>query len=129
MEISLDDFLAGLSSERRHEAEELITLMEAISHECPKLWGSDVIGFGRQSYSYGSGQSNEMPRLSFSARTAQVIIYFNEGFDRYAEQLSILGAHTTSMGCLYIKNLRDIDIATLGVMLYSSFQLSGSSSD
>lgn len=64
--------------------------------------------------------------LGFSPRKASLTVYFYEGFDRYGEELAKLGKHKTSMGCLYINKLEDVDIKVLEKMLQSSFQLATS---
>ena len=122
--VSVKEFLAGLDESKRLDAEQLIVMMESISGEAPVMWGPSIIGFGKQEYHYDSGRSGEMPKLSFSPRKTQLTIYFNEGFDRYATQLSALGKHTTSVGCLYVKKLEDIDVAVLGSMLHASYRQS-----
>ncbi|MCW5953023.1 MAG: DUF1801 domain-containing protein [Propionibacteriaceae bacterium] len=117
---SVSDFLAGLPPRRREEAETLIELMRSISGLEPVLWGPSIIGFGSVHYRYDSGREGDMPLLGFSPRKARLTIYFSEGFDRYGEQLAMLGKHSSSVSCLYATKLADLDLDVLREMLVSS---------
>lgn len=115
-------FLATIPARRKAEAEQLIQTMQAITGEPPVLWGPSIIGFGQQHYRYESGREGDMPRLAFSPRKAKLTIYFNEGFERYGEDLAKLGRHQTSVACLYLNKLSDADPAVLEKMLRESYQ-------
>ena len=119
---SIAGFLAELNPSRQEEAERLISLMQNISAQPPVLWGPSIIGFGAQHYRYETGREGDMPEIAFSPRKAAITFYFMEGFDRYAEQLSRLGKHKTSVGCLYINKLSDVDLNVLKEMLEASWQ-------
>jgi len=119
--VPITDFLAGLSLKRQEEAETLIALMQGISGQPPVLWGPSIIGFGTQHYRYETGREGDIPQLSFSPRKAAITMYFT-GFDHLSSQLSRLGKHKTSVGCLYINKLDDIDLAVLKEMLEASWQ-------
>lgn len=118
---SIADFLSNLSPLRRVEAERLIALMQTVTGKPPILWGSSIIGFGAQHYRYETGREGDIPQLSFSPRKAAITIYFSS-FEHLANQLDRLGKHKTSVGCLYINKLSDIDLAVLKEMLEVSFQ-------
>ncbi len=118
---SIADFLSGLTPSRRAEAETLIALMQSISALPPVLWGPSIIGFGTKHYRYETGREGDMPQLAFSPRKASITFYF-EGFDNYADQLNRLGKYKTSVGCLYINKLSDVDFAVLKEMLETSWQ-------
>ena len=61
-----------------------------------------------------------MCAAGFSPRKAALTVYF-EGFDDYTDDLARLGPHTTSVSCLYIKRLDDIDLGVLEDMLRRSY--------
>jgi uncharacterized protein YdhG (YjbR/CyaY superfamily) len=122
-EVKVEDFLATVSEKRQAESEVLIDLMQKISGFGPVMWGPSIIGFGKQHYKSEAGREGDMGILGFSPRKASLTVYFYEGFDRYGEELAKLGKHKTSMGCLYINKLEDVDIKVLEKMLKSSFQL------
>ncbi len=113
---SVEEFLAGVDARRRGEAETLIAIMKRISGEEPVMWGPSIIGFGTMHYRYASGREGDMPILGFSPRKAKLTIYF-DGFDHYADQLAVLGKHTSSVSCLYATKLADLDLDVLTTML------------
>ena len=117
---SIADFLSGLTPSRRAEAETLITLIQGISGLPPVLWGPSIIGFGTMHYRYETGREGDMPQLAFSPRKAAITVYFDR-FDHYADQLSRLGKYKTSVGCLYINKLSDVDLAVLKEMFEASW--------
>lgn len=122
-QVSVDDFLQSVSSNRRSEAVQLIEIMHAISGDQPVMWGPSIIGFGTQHYKYDTGREGDVPRLSFSPRQSSITVYF-EGFDRYADQLQRLGKYKSSVACLYINKLADINLDVLTEMLQESFATS-----
>lgn len=113
---SVEEFLAGLTPRRRDEAARLIALMGGITGEPAVLWGPSIVGFWSRHYRYDTGREGDMPRLGFSPRKAALTIYF-DGFDRYSEQLARLGKHRTSVSCLYLNSLADVDLDVLAEML------------
>ncbi len=124
--VPITDFLAGLSPKRQEEAETLIALFQTISNHPPVLWGPSIIGFGTQHYRYETGREGDMPEIAFSPRKAAITIYFMEGFDHYKGQLERLGKHKTSVSCLYVNKLSDIELSVLKEMLQISWKLNAS---
>jgi uncharacterized protein YdhG (YjbR/CyaY superfamily) len=120
---SVNKFIDYLSDGQKEDSAKLIKILSKISGLEPVMWGPQIIGFGSQHYKYDSGREGDMPVLSFSPRKQNITIYFNEGFDRYAQELSSLGKHKTSKACLYINSLTDIDLSVLTAMLKKSFNL------
>lgn len=111
---SVADFIAAVEHpQRRADAETLSALFEAVSGEPPTMWGTSIIGFGRYQYRYDSGHEGEAARLGFSPRKANLVIYIQAGFDEYADLLARLGKHRTSVSCLYVNRLSDIDLDVL----------------
>lgn len=98
-------------------------MMKAISGQDPKMWGPSIIGFGTRHYKSEAGREGDMPLLGFSPRKTNLTIYFYDGFNRYSEELSRLGKHKISMGCLYINKLADVDEKVLRHMLQASYAL------
>lgn len=119
--VRVESFLETVSVARQQEAKSLITMMKDITGLEPVLWGPSIIGFGSMRYRHDSGREGDMPVLAFSPRKAAVTVYF-EGFDRYTEQLTRLGKHKSSVSCLYVNKLVDIDLAVLREMLELSYR-------
>lgn len=120
--VPVSEFLDSVSDRRRGEALTLIRLMQEISGDEPVMWGPSIIGFGRTHYQYDTGREGDMGVLGFSPRKAAITVYFSEGFDMHQEALAKLGKHKTSVSCLYISDLSDIDLDVLGGMLRQSFR-------
>jgi len=116
-------FLAALEpTQRRADAETICALFAEISGTAPVLWGS-IVGFGTYHYTYASGRSGNAPRLGFSPRKANHVVYLMEGFDGQADLLAHLGKATTGVSCLYIKKLADIDVTVLAEMARRSWEM------
>ena len=112
-EASVADFIAGIEDAgRRADAEMLVAIMARASGEAPFMYGSAIIGFGLQEYRYESGHGGTMPKISFSPRKAQTVIY---GLGRFVrcDRAKELGKVTTGKGCVNVKRLSDVDLATL----------------
>lgn len=127
--VSVETFLTSVSLQRQAEARQLIELMRTVSGKEAQMWGPSIIGFGTQHYKYSTGREGDMPQLGFSPRKAAITVYFNEGFDRYGETLAKLGKYKTSVSCLYINKLADIELEGLRHMLESSYALSNQPAD
>lgn len=118
---NVDDFLSTVSIDRQNEAKQLISVMHTISGLNPVMWGPSIIGFGSQHYKYDTGREGDMPKLSFSPRKAAITVYVADGFEHYSTQLTMLGKHKTSVSCLYVNRLTDIDMAVLQDILQQSY--------
>lgn len=123
--VAVETFLSSIGEKRQEEARVLIEIMKKISGQTPVVWGPSIIGFGSQHYKYDTGREGDMPLLGFSPRKAAITIYF-EGFDGYGSMLQKLGKYKSSVSCLYINKLEDVDIKVLRQMLEQSYQLGAS---
>lgn len=99
--------------ERKANCFELLELFGELSEEKVKMWGKDIVGFGSYHYKGKSGREGEWFPLGFSSRKANLTIYMPYGFKEFEKELSIIGKHKTSAGCLYLKSLENIDITVL----------------
>jgi uncharacterized protein YdhG (YjbR/CyaY superfamily) len=119
--VNVEDFLVTVSVKRQTEVKTLIDMMQEISGMPPIMWGPSIIGFGTQHYMYDTGREGDMPLISFSPRKASITIYFAEGFDNYGVLLAGLGTYKTSVSCLYVNKLTDINIDVLQQMVEQSY--------
>jgi hypothetical protein len=114
-EASVEDFLAAVEPARRREdALAVCALMREITGETPVLWGPSIVGFGRYTYVNSTRKPAEWPIIGFSPRKAALTVYIMPGFTAQTDMLDRLGPHTTSVSCLYIKRLDQIDVGVLG---------------
>jgi hypothetical protein len=116
----LDQVTSGV---RRRDADTLLAMMSRISGQPPRMWTPTIIGFGHYHYKYASGREGDGPAASFSPRKAATTIYLPDGTGAYAEQLGRLGAHTVSVGCLYLKDLQQVDLAVLEEIVAESYRV------
>ena len=110
---SVSAFLAGLETNRRAECEHLCDLMSRATGSPPRMWGDSMVGFGSYHYVYASGRSGDWFLTGFSPRKDKLSVYIMPGFSDFAELMRDLGRFKTGKSCLYIKQLDDINLATL----------------
>lgn len=118
------DDVAGLIARstpavRRRDAETLTALLQDVTGREPQTWGT-IIGFGSCHYRYPTGTEGDTAVLGFAPRKAATTIYLFEGTDAHAEELARLGPHTTGVGCLYLKDLDQVDLTVLRGILERS---------
>lgn len=122
-EKTVDSFLETVEDDKvRADCYTIINLMEKITGEKAKMWGSAIIGFGKYAYKYESGHSGEICMTGFSPRKANISLYALAGSPEQAELLQQLGKYKTGKGCLYIKKLDDINIDVLESLIKLSIK-------
>jgi len=113
MKADIEKFIAKIDNEtRKQDALALLELMEKASGYSAYLSGS-IIGFGEYHYQYDSGREGDSCVVGFSPRKSSISIYIMPGFDDYEKELALLGKHKTSVSCLYVNKLADIDTKVL----------------
>lgn len=98
----------------------LLEIFQRITGEKPVIWGDSIIGFGSYHYKYASGREGDFLRSGFSPRKANISIYLMLGFSKRQTLLAALGKHKTSVSCLYINKLADIDLAVLEQLIQAN---------
>jgi hypothetical protein len=112
-QVSVDDFIAAVEKPvRRADAEILRDMMERVTGERATMWGPTIVGFGSYHYRYASGHEGDSPRVGFSPRSANLVLYVG-GFPEYEALLARLGKHKSSKACLYLNTLADVDLVVL----------------
>jgi hypothetical protein len=106
--------------EKRADSFEILKLMQQITRQVPKMWGSSIIGFGNVHYKYESGREGDWFITGFSPRKQNLTLYVMGGFNPHADLLKKLGKHKTGVGCLYIKKLKDVDTRVLKELIKQS---------
>ncbi|QDP19460.1 DUF1801 domain-containing protein [Sphingomonas xanthus] len=117
-EVSVEEFIAAVADERRRaEAGEIDTLLRRVSGHPPKMWGPSIVGYGDYHYHYASGHEGNAPRIGFSPRKAELVVYLMGNYcDRQAEADQLftrLGRYKVGKSCLYIRKLADVDMDVL----------------
>lgn len=106
--VSVAQFIAAVEDEtRRKDAKAVDKMMREITGEKPAMWGPSIIGYGEY-----DGATGKWPRLGFSPRKANLVLYLMDGYDT-EPLMKKLGKHKTGRSCLYINKLTDVDETVL----------------
>lgn len=117
------EFLNSIEPElKRKEGFVLLELFEKVTGENPVMWGTSIVGFGKYHYkSERSSQEGDWPLVGFSPRKANLTLYVMHG-NKDNSELKKLGKHKTSVGCLYINKLADVDIEVLKKIIKTAYE-------
>lgn len=115
---SVEEVLDAAADERRRDdAREVLDLMREVTGAEPVVWGSSMIGFGRQPYTTADGKEREWFALGLAPRKAALTLYGLTFYGSNEDLLERLGPHTTGKGCVYVKRVADLDRAVLTEMI------------
>jgi hypothetical protein len=107
---SVAAFLAGMEDEAaRKDCRVLVALMRKATGSRPAMWGPSIVGFGSLPLRYASGRELEWPEVAFSPRKRSLTLYLLSRFPGRDALLKKLGKHKTSVSCLYVDRLADLD--------------------
>ena len=119
--LSVDAFFKGISDKKKREDCYVISnLMKKLTKSEPVMWGSSIVGFGNYLYKYDSGREMDWFPVGFSPRKQNLTLYIIGGFTHNSELLRKLGKYKTGKGCLYIKQLEDVDLGVLKELIKRS---------
>jgi Domain of unknown function (DU1801) len=120
-EASVIAFIAAITDPvQRADAQKIAKMMARVSGVRAKMWGPSIIGFGQYHYKYESGREGDAPRIGFSPRKGQTVIYMINGNGEAPALMARLGTYTTGKSCLYIKQLSNVDEAVLEALCRQS---------
>ncbi len=110
---------------RRQDCHEVLSLMESIACEAPRMWGGSIVGFGTYEYRYASGRSGTWFRTGFSPRKNALTLYLMLDLEAQQARLQRLGKYTRGKSCLYVRKLADIDRSVLRELVRESCRQTG----
>jgi len=115
-------FLKGIEDpEKRKDSLALSNIFKEATGELPTMWGTAIVGFGTYHYeSERSTQKGDWMLTGFSPRKQNLTLYIMPGFKAYGDLLKDLGKYKTSVSCLYIKRLSDVDTKILTKLIKRS---------
>lgn len=120
---SVEDFLNSVeNAERREDGFRVLEMFKRLTGERPKMWGPAIIGFGDQKYKYPDGREMDWMVTGFSPRKQNLTLYVVCGSPKQPELLAKLGKHSTSVSCLYIKRLSDVDEKVLEAVVKDAYK-------
>ena len=118
---SVVEFLNGLADDRRRaDSLKLLEVFRRVTGEEPVMWGPAIVGFGSQVIKYADGSELDWPVAAFSPRKASLTLYVICDSPNQPKLLKKLGKHTSSVACLYIKKLSDVDEEVLEELITDS---------
>ncbi len=119
-----EDFLSTIEPEdKKQDSFKLLEMMEEITGQKAQMWGTSIVGFGKYHYkSERSAQEGDWPLIGFSPRKQNLTLYMMTGFAEVQSLLEKLGKHKTSVGCLYLKKLADVDLEILSKLIKNSYE-------
>ena len=121
---SVSAFLDRIADEsRREDCRAVVDIMQSVTKEEPRMWGTSIVGFGRYQYKYKSGREGEWMITGFSPRKGDLTLYIFGGFDKFSDLLPNLGKYKTAGSCLYIRKLADVDVKVLRKLVTKSVKL------
>lgn len=120
---SVLDFINKVPDQKkRKDTLALLALFKDVTGEKPQMWGPSIIGFGTYHYkSERSAQEGDWMLTGFSPRKQNLTLYIMSGISENKDLLEKLGKHKTSVGCLYINKLEDVDLLILKKIIKKSF--------
>lgn len=122
-EASVEDFLNAVGDEQqRLDGLRILEIFKKATGEEPKMWGPSIIGFGHRVLKYDSGRELDWMITGFSPRKGTFALYSLTGTEKADELMAKLGKHKTGKGCLYIKELSDIDETVLAELISASVE-------
>lgn len=121
---NVEDFISSVANERRRQdAFDVLAIYKRATGLEPKMWGPSIVGFGVYHYkSERSSQEGDWPLAAFSPRKQNLTLYVYP--NNFPELLKDLGKFTTSVSCLYITKLDDIDRKVLERLIAASYEWS-----
>ncbi|HRP08160.1 MAG TPA: DUF1801 domain-containing protein [Gemmatimonadales bacterium] len=120
--VTLEQFLAKVTPERRRdEARVLDEIFRRVTGHPPVLWGPSIVGYDQYEYRSPAGTTGVWPAAGFSPRKAALTLYVMDGTASQAKDLARLGKHKSSVSCLYVNKLEDIDLKVLEKIVKASY--------
>lgn len=110
------------TGQKRQDALVLLEMFTRITGLEAKMWGTSIVGFGQYHYtSERSSQEGDWPLAGFSPRKQNLTLYVMTGTNNLDSLLTNLGKHKTSVGCLYINKLADVDMNVLEKIITKAY--------
>ena len=120
---SVADFLNAINVEQvRQDCWAIVEMMQKATKAEPKMWGSNIVGFGSSPIKYANGREADWPQIAFSPRKQNLTLYIEAEFPGRDELLAQLGKHSCGKVCVYIKRLSDVHLPTLKKLIKASVQ-------
>ncbi|WP_426004947.1 DUF1801 domain-containing protein [Paenarthrobacter sp. NyZ202] len=117
-DVPVEEFLTAVEHPvRRADGFELLEMMREITGQEPYMYGESIVGFGSYHYKYDTGREGDAPAVGFSPRKGNLVLYGLTEGPAADKLLPDLGKHKTSVACLYVNKLGDVDRDVLAELI------------
>jgi hypothetical protein len=99
-------------AKRKRDAETMLELMARATGQPPDV-DRGMVGYGTYHYKYASGREGVTSAVGFAPRKHALVVYVMDGVDAHTKDLAKLGPHKTGVGCIYLNDLTQNDLAAL----------------
>ena len=118
---SVAAFIKGIEDkQKRSDVKKVVAMMREATASRARMWGTNIVGFGRYHYKYDSGREGDFMITGFSPRKQALTLYIIPGFTHFESLMSKLGKYKTGKSCLYIRRLSDVDEKVLRQLIVGS---------
>ena len=118
--VSLTAFLKTIGdAERRRDSRAVAAMMREATGARAVMWGTSIVGYGKQTITGAAGRTAEWPVIAFAPRATGLVLYLRSGGPRHP-LLRQLGKHRMGKGCLYIRRLTDVHLPVLRRLIAAS---------
>ncbi len=107
---------------KREDCLKLLDIFKETTNEQPKLWGNNVIGFGKYKYKTKSGCEGEWFITGLAPRKQAIVLYMIAYHPKWGELTNKLGKVKAGKGCINIKKIEDVNIDILKELIKISIE-------
>lgn len=123
---SVEAYLAAIEdNQKQADCRKLVGIIESLTKTQPIMWGAGIIGFGAVHYTYKSGHEGDVAIIGLSARKQAITLYGLMSYETNIGRVATLGKCKLGKGCLYIKQLSDINLPVLEDMIDDAWKKQG----
>lgn len=122
---AVSDYLQSrANAQQLADCQQLIDVMQQLTGEQPVMWGPSIVGFGSYHYRYESGRTGNSCLLGFAVRGRDLVLYLalDQQADALLAALPVNPKRPLKLGkgCLYFKQLADLQPEVLRQLLHAS---------
>ena len=117
-------FLSSIEEDqKREDCQHLLDIMQEITQQPPKMWGTSIVGFGEYHYKYKTGREGDWFLIGFAPRKQALTLYLMCDLSHDGLDFEGLGKYKKGKGCLYVKRLSDVNLNVLKRIIKDSIKI------
>lgn len=117
-------FLSSIEEDqKREDCQNLLDIMQEITQQPPKMWGTSIVGFGEYYYKYKTGREGDWFLTGFAPRKQALTLYLMCDLSHDGLDFEGLGKYKKGKGCLYVKRLSDVNLNVLKRIIKDSIKI------